>query len=45
MLARQRGGEPHEWIVESSDAEGSLALPPLPFHRPAVAAGEERRAA
>ena len=26
-LARQRGGEPCEWILESPDAEGRLALP------------------
>jgi protein ImuA len=39
-LARQRGGEPCEWIVESPDAEGRLALAALSSHRPSVAAGE-----
>ncbi|MBV8686206.1 MAG: protein ImuA [Alphaproteobacteria bacterium] len=33
-LARQRGGEPHEWIMESPDAEGRLALPSELEHRP-----------
>jgi protein ImuA len=27
FLARQRGGEAHEWIMEAADAEGRLALP------------------
>jgi protein ImuA len=40
-LARQRGGEPFEILMESPDAEGRLALPAEPQHR----AGEERRAA
>jgi protein ImuA len=45
-LARQRGGEPCEWIVESPDAKGRLALPAFPSHRsPAADRGEERRAA
>ncbi len=26
ILARQRGGEPHHWIMEACDAEGRLAL-------------------
>jgi protein ImuA len=45
MLIRQRGGEPCEWIVESNDAEGRLALPAAPAHRPPAVDGEERRAA
>ena len=42
-LVRQRGGEPHEWIMEASDAQGRLALPaesgdrPLAADRPAAA--------
>jgi protein ImuA len=45
-LARQRGGEPFEWIVESPDAEGRLALPaPSPHRSPAADRSEERRAA
>lgn len=41
-LARQRGGAPFDLIMESPDAEGRLALPSEPQHRP----GEgERRAA
>jgi protein ImuA len=43
-LARQRGGEPCEWIVESPDDEGRLALPALPAHR-SIAADQERKAA
>ena len=31
-LARQRGGEPHHWIMEACDAEGRLALPAEPGH-------------
>jgi len=46
MLARQRGGEPCEWIMESPDAEGRLALPaPSPHRSPAADRGGERRAA
>jgi protein ImuA len=33
-LARQRGGEPHHWIMEANDAEGRLALPADSEHRP-----------
>ncbi|QAY77307.1 ImuA family protein [Sphingosinicella sp. BN140058] len=33
-LARQRGGEPHHWIMEGPDAKGRLALPDGPEHRP-----------
>ena len=46
VLARQRGGEPFEWILESPDAEGRLALPARSSHRPPAAdRNEERRAA
>ena len=44
-LARQRGGELHEWIVESPDAEGRLALPAHAPDRSAAADRTERRAA
>jgi protein ImuA len=44
-LARQRGGEPCEWIVESPDAEGRLALPAAVAHRAVAAGGEQRKAA
>jgi protein ImuA len=40
-LARQRGGEPHHWIMEAADETGRLALPAGPERR----AGEEREAA
>jgi len=40
-LARQRGGEPHDWILEAPDAEARLALPAGAQHR----AGAERKAA
>lgn len=39
-LARQRGGEPHYWTMEGPDAQGRLALPAEPSHRP-----DQRRAA
>jgi protein ImuA len=45
MLVRQRGGEPFEWIMESPDAEGRLALPAHSAHRPAAAGAGEKRAA
>jgi protein ImuA len=32
-LARQRGGEPHHWIMESPDAQGCLAVPADAQHR------------
>jgi protein ImuA len=32
-LARQRGGEPHQWIMEGTDAQGRLALPAEFEHR------------
>jgi protein ImuA len=41
-LARQRGGEPFDLLVESPDAEGRLALPAVFEHRPGES---ERRAA
>ncbi len=46
-LARQRGGEPFSLIMEGTDAEGRLALPAVPAHRPHPAArqGRERQAA
>ena len=44
-LARQRGGEPHHWIMEACDAEGRLALPAEPAHGQASAATQHRRAA
>ena len=33
-LARQRGGEPHQWTMEGPDEQGRLALPAEPRHRP-----------
>ena len=47
VLARQRGGEPFEWIMEGTDAEGRLALPADPAGRSPAAPrpGEVRRAA
>ena len=44
-LARQRGGEAHDWILEAPDAEARLALPALSPHRPDPAVGVERAAA
>jgi protein ImuA len=45
-LVRQRGGEPHQWIMEGCDAEGCLALPAGPAHRSAAAdRGNVRQAA
>lgn len=43
-LVRQRGGGPFECLMESPDAEGRLALPALPRHRPTAADGERRAA-
>jgi protein ImuA len=34
ILARQRGGEPHQWTMEGPDEQGRLALPAEPRHRP-----------
>ncbi|WP_318962304.1 hypothetical protein [Allosphingosinicella flava] len=45
-LVRQRGGEPHQWIMEGCDAQGRLALPAEPSHRSAAAdRGAGRQAA
>jgi protein ImuA len=41
-LARQRGGEPHNWIMEGNDAEGRLALPAEPAHRPVAPARRDQ---
>ncbi|HEX9965896.1 MAG TPA: protein ImuA [Allosphingosinicella sp.] len=43
-LARQRGGAPFDLIMESPDAEGRLALPSEPEHRPGEGVGERRAA-
>jgi len=45
LLVRQRGGEPCEWIVESPDAEGRLALPAAASDRAVAADRAERKAA
>lgn len=42
-LARQRGGEPHHWIMEGTDEAGRLAIPAEPQHR--TAAADQSRAA
>jgi protein ImuA len=46
-LARQRGGEPFELIMEGNDAQGRLALPAEPRHGsdPAAGAHQASRAA
>jgi len=44
VLARQRGGEPFESIMEAADGQGRLALPAGPEHR-AGEGGRERQAA
>jgi protein ImuA len=43
-LARQRGGAPFDLIMESPDAEGRLALPSQPQHRPGEVERERRAA-
>ena len=43
-LARQRGGEPFQLIMEGPDHEGRLALPAEPQHRSPAADGERRAA-
>jgi protein ImuA len=43
-LVRQRGGQPHSWIMEGTDEAGRLALPAGPSHRPAAADRRERSA-
>ena len=42
-LARQRGGDPFNLIMEGTDAEGRLALPAEPRHRSYPAIGAEAR--
>jgi protein ImuA len=44
-LARQRGGESFELLMEGTDAQGRLALPAQPRHRPDQAAGARQVAA
>ena len=46
-LARQRGGEAHEWIMEACDEQGRLALPAVPGdgQDQADRAADRRRAA
>jgi protein ImuA len=44
-LARQRGGPPHEWILEAPDAEARLALPARSGDRPIEAGGAAEIAA
>lgn len=43
-LARQRGGPPYEWILETPDAEARLALFSPPRHRPHQAEPARRAA-
>jgi len=45
ILARQRGGDTHEWIVEGTDYTGRLALPAEFRDRPAADPGRADRAA
>src|SRR4051812_17241861 len=44
-LVRQRGGPPHDWLLEAPDAEARLALPARSGDRPDQAGGAHRRAA
>jgi protein ImuA len=44
-LVRQRGGDPGSWLLEGCDAQGRVALPAEPRHRPAAPARRERRQA
>lgn len=44
-LARQRGGEPWTWLLEGCDAQGCVALPAEPRHRPAAPARRALRQA
>lgn len=44
-LARQRGGPPHEWLLETPDAEACFALPAATGDRADRQGGAERRAA
>jgi protein ImuA len=43
-LARQRGGPPHQWILEAPDAEARLALAARSGDRPDQAHGADRAA-
>ena len=43
-LVRQRGGPPHEWILEGTDEAGCLALPAEPSHRSIAKDRRERTA-
>jgi protein ImuA len=45
FLARQRGGEAHQWIMEAADAEGRLALPAGPGDGQDQADAAQQRAA
>ncbi|QNA85428.1 damage-inducible mutagenesis protein [Sphingomonas sp. So64.6b] len=40
-LERVRGGNPHSWIVEASDATGRIALPAALVDRPAAQEGRQ----
>ena len=44
-LARQRGGPPHDWLLEAPDAEARLALPARSGDRPDRADGAHRHVA
>ena len=44
-LVRQRGGDPHQWLLEAPDAEARLALFSLPADRADPAGGEWQQAA
>lgn len=44
-LVRQRGGPPHDWILEAPDAEARLALAARSGDRPDQARGDARQAA
>jgi len=44
-LVRQRGGPPHDWLLEAPDAEARLALPARSGDRPDQAGGTHRHAA
>jgi protein ImuA len=44
-LVRQRGGPPHDWLLEAPDAEACFALPAPIGDRTDRQSGEERRAA
>ncbi len=44
-VVRQRGGDPHHWLLEACDAQGRLAVPAEPRDRSAVPAGRADRQA